>query len=157
MNEYQAIEYVNNLSKLDKLRIYMDYFINMLVENGDKPVFEDFVSEKNIIKHNIGETWKERGFASKEWINLCAGSIYHYVYHDLINYVPRKKVYFKEQFYEKEVKVISNVIEKTSEEAKKVALIICKAFCEKAGSGRILDSDNTVHFRNEKGEWEIKK
>ncbi len=42
--------------------------------------FEQFCDKSNIRINDTGcEDWKERGFASKSWMVIDAGSIYHYV------------------------------------------------------------------------------
>lgn len=96
MTESQAIEYANKLTDLEKLSYYMNYFCNCL---GDQPIsvkrqekdnasfgrlnFEYFCSENNIVKHDVGDKWKENGFATKQLISLTPGSLFHSVYHNL--------------------------------------------------------------------------
>lgn len=57
MNKIETIEYVNNLQPLDKLRVYMNYYCNMLEhkygdyykqhpQNFKCKTFEDFCNEK---------------------------------------------------------------------------------------------------------------
>lgn len=112
MNERQTIEYVNSLDIFEKHKIYGHYYCNILhgkyvsllrqnnpyfypvkhLERYDieisvsnsllEKTFEQFTSESNIIKHDAGNDWEMRGYASKEWINLNPSSIYHYVYHN---------------------------------------------------------------------------
>lgn len=94
MNEYKAIEVADSLKPLDKLRYYMEYFINCLPSKASIS-FEQFCSPKNIIKHDVGEDWKEYGFASQCWVNLSGGSIYHSVYHNLISDSLRSNYYVK--------------------------------------------------------------
>jgi len=82
MTETEAILTANELEPLNKLRYYMDYFIRCL-PNKPSVSFELFCNNKNIAWHDVGDIWKERGFASKEWVNLTAPSIFHSVYHNL--------------------------------------------------------------------------
>lgn len=64
----------------------MEYFINNRVwreihpfNNSKKEIsFEEFCSDKNIIVHDAGDNWKERGFASKNWTVFKTDSIQHY-------------------------------------------------------------------------------
>lgn len=87
MNEEQSIEHADKLDPLDKLAYYMEYYCNCLeskVVYGYMPkTFEQFKSERNIIRHDVGEIWKERGFASQKWVSLTAGSLYHSVFHNI--------------------------------------------------------------------------
>lgn len=103
MNELKAIETANGMEPLEKLRYYMDYFIRSRIifytsSSCLTPLtFNDFCSEKNIIKHNVGEGWNKTreiagihgfkfncgGYASQSWINFSAGSIFHSIYHGL--------------------------------------------------------------------------
>lgn len=91
MTEIETIDYCDCLNSIDKLRVYMKYFCNMLhwkhTDNlyfrvGTRS-FNDFCNPSNVIKHEVGEHWRERGFASKEWVNFNPCSIYHYVYHNI--------------------------------------------------------------------------
>lgn len=84
MNEYHAIRLSDGLLPFEKLRYYMEYFCNCLPDKASIS-FEQFCSPKNIINHDVGEGWKERGFASQCWITLSAGSIYHSVYHKILS------------------------------------------------------------------------
>jgi hypothetical protein len=96
MNESQAIEFVARMSEVDKLRVYMDYFVDHLcLKYADeyyirnpKTLFywhktkEEFCSSDNIVRHDVGENWAANGFASKLWVNFNRPSIYHYVLHN---------------------------------------------------------------------------
>lgn len=84
MNEYEVIEYVSKMPNLLKLRHYMNYFCNHLPRKLLLRTFEEFCSEDMVLKVDVGDNWQERGFASKKWITLEAGSIYHSVYHQLV-------------------------------------------------------------------------
>jgi hypothetical protein len=80
MNEEQAISYTDKLDPLQKLAYWMEYFIRYL-PGRPSITFEQFCSPRMIIRHDAGNRWKEQGFASKQWINLTAGSVYHSVFH----------------------------------------------------------------------------
>jgi len=83
MNELQSIEHADKLEPLDKLSYYMEYFCNCLPDKATI-TFERFCSVNNILHRGPDcDDWKERGFASRTWISLNPGSIYHSVYHNL--------------------------------------------------------------------------
>lgn len=94
MTENEAIKYVGTMDVFEKLRVYMDYFINMLyskhtgeyykkygIDKWQPKTYEDFCDKSNVQINDVGDNWKETGFASKTWIVLQPGSIFHYVYH----------------------------------------------------------------------------
>jgi hypothetical protein len=97
MTENETIEYVEKMDAFDKVRIYMNYFINMLyskytseyykeygIDKWKAKTYEEFCDKSNIQINNTDcEDWKERGFASKSWIVLRPSSIYHYIYHSI--------------------------------------------------------------------------
>jgi hypothetical protein len=83
MNEEEAIVKADGLTDLEKLSYWMEYFINCLPNKPTNNSFEQFCSRKNIIRHNVGDIWEERKFASQCWVSLSGGSIYHSVYHNL--------------------------------------------------------------------------
>lgn len=91
MTEEQAIEVVHGMDRITKARCYLEYFINELYYNYSSDYYrryphmimtsEQFLGEDNIHHVDIGETWKERGFAQQKWINLTG--IYHWVQKEL--------------------------------------------------------------------------
>lgn len=94
MTESETILFANSMDVFDRFRVYMDYYIDMLeskytsdyykeygIGKWKAKSFDDFCSPKNIIVNDTGcEDWKERGYGSKSWISLDAGSLYHKVY-----------------------------------------------------------------------------
>ena len=97
MTESETIEFVDNMDVFAKVRVYMNYFINMLYSKYTSEyykqygqdtccikTYEEFCDKSNIQINDTGcDDWKERGFASKSWIVLRPASIYHYVYHSV--------------------------------------------------------------------------
>lgn len=97
MNEKQVIEFVDSLDVFQKATIYMNYYVNMLYskytsdyykergfDNWKPNNYEQFTDKSNVQYNSANcDNWEERGFASKDWINFQAGSIYHYVYHSI--------------------------------------------------------------------------
>jgi hypothetical protein len=94
------VKYVDNMSSLQKLEVYMDYYVSMLSlklnfhlvdktkdnwnhgygvpckeylglafyylwKDLNIKSFDEFISGKNIVVHDMGECWKENGFAQR--------------------------------------------------------------------------------------------
>jgi len=82
LTEPEVIAYVENMQPLDKLHYYMMFWINCYPNNYN--TFEQFCDKSNIQINDTGiDDWKERGFASRTWVVLRAGSIYHSVHHNI--------------------------------------------------------------------------
>lgn len=81
MNEYDSIESARTMGPIDRLRHYMNYFVNLY--GLKRKTFEEFCSEGNIISHDVGENWKQRGFGAQKWVRLSAGSLFHSIYHNI--------------------------------------------------------------------------
>ena len=96
MTESEVIECVDLMTPIDKLKIYMDYFVGMLylkytsetfkeygVTEWKAKTYDEFCSESNaMINGPHCDDWKERGFASKSWFVLNPASIYHHIHHN---------------------------------------------------------------------------
>lgn len=112
MTQEEAIQKVNSMTIFEKLSIYMDMFIRIntyqiilndpinsgTLEDPSSSIvtFDQFINEKNIqIKGPNCDDWKERGYASKTWINLNPCSIYHCVYHSLDMYTSKERKIIK--------------------------------------------------------------
>ena len=102
LTESQTINYVNNLSYMDKHKVYGNYVCNMLYFNNLKEFklkfdcykeehlkpfyissFEEFTNNNNVINHDVGKDWKKNNFASQTWINFNSDSIYNYIYKNI--------------------------------------------------------------------------
>jgi hypothetical protein len=95
LTEKQTIEYVEKMDMFQKATVYMNYFVNMLhskyteeyykeygIDKWKAKTYEQFCDISNVQINDTGcEDWEEKGFASKSWVSLNPGSIYHYLYH----------------------------------------------------------------------------
>jgi hypothetical protein len=98
MTEKSVFDIVDTMGMFTMYKYYSKYLCEYLYNKylnkcrksnitGYAPkTFEEFSNKngKNVIVHNAGDSWKENGFASKEWVSFTAPSIYHSVYHNLI-------------------------------------------------------------------------
>ncbi len=94
LSALDTIAVVSNMTKFEKLSVYMNYFVNKITyEYAYKKPFDDFghpaykhvdfdkfISQSNIREHTPPP---DRGFASEYWVTFSPESVYYYVYHDL--------------------------------------------------------------------------
>lgn len=82
MNECNALNIGDEMLPLDKLSYWMEYFCNCL---PDKPkiTFEEYCRYDSGRGINVGDDWETNLFASKRWVVLDAGYLYHAIYHNL--------------------------------------------------------------------------
>lgn len=79
------------MDQIDKLKIYMDYFINYLYfKHGKKfeylnpPIFEDFCKESNYEVIDMGENWKGNLYGERYHIKLYGIYRWLYIHSELI-------------------------------------------------------------------------
>lgn len=94
MVESKTIKAVEQMEVFDRFKIYMDYYIDQLFfkytsdyyvgegkHNWQAKNFNEYCDKSNILERGTdAEDWKERGYASKTWINFSPESIYNYIY-----------------------------------------------------------------------------
>ena len=90
MTSEQAIKEATRLSPLEKLKVYMDYFVDTMVVKyqtfGDikggfeHTSFSQFCSPDNVRINDAGENWKQNGFACQRWTVLTGPSIQRWAY-----------------------------------------------------------------------------
>ena len=95
MKESEVLDIVHSMDVFTKYKYYSDYLfrymlskyknrLNKITIEYPEKSFEEYCKKENLRLADVGDSWKERGFASKEWISFEAASIYHSVYHNLI-------------------------------------------------------------------------
>ena len=90
LDKPEHIQYIDNLPELDKLTIYMDYFVEnrMLELQNRKTYLNSFDIFKNhILIHDHGENWRENGFAQQNTIHYLGIYEHYYKFKNRINYI----------------------------------------------------------------------
>lgn len=75
-SDYRAyIQSINDLDGLDKLSVYMRYYITQLILKHASNIkdiviysFDEFISDNMLEFRDCGEKWNESGYAQRHWI-----------------------------------------------------------------------------------------